>query len=90
MLPGTRGKKDEHGKSKTIQFISDVPKMENGENGRKKKEVEMRSCVPRSFPIAHSIDAIHHLAGRLWLFAAYKGPIHQLHHPYNKTSWLPL
>lgn len=50
----------------------------------------MRSCVPRSFPIAHSIDAIHHLAERPWLLCAYKRPIHQLHHPYNKTSWLPL
>lgn len=50
----------------------------------------MRSSVPRSSPIVHSIDAIHHLAERLWLLCTYQGPIHQLHHPYSKTSWLPL
>lgn len=47
-------------------------------------------CQKWKMEIAHSIGAIHHLAERLRLFCAYKGPIHQLHHPYNKTNWLPL
>jgi len=68
-------------------YLSHVPKKIPGENG--KEEFEMRSRVPRSFSIVRGIDAIHHLAERLWLFCAWKGPIHQLHHPYNKTSWLP-
>lgn len=61
------------------------------ENGVKWKEgVQMRSCVLRPFPIAHSIDAIHHLAEKLWLLYTCKEPIYQLHHSYNKTSWFPL
>lgn len=47
-------------------------------------------CQKWKMEIAHSIGAIHHLAERLRLFCAYKGPIHQLHHPYNKTNWLSL
>lgn len=61
----------------------------SGEWRKLKIGVEMRSSVPRSSPIAHRIAAIHHLAGRLWRLCAYEGPIHQLHHPYSKTSWLP-
>lgn len=55
--------------------------LRSAKNGKWKRGAEMRSCVPRSFPIVHSIDAIHHLAETLWLFCAYKEPIHQLHHP---------
>lgn len=62
----------------------------SGEWRKLKIGVEMRSSVLRSSPIVHSIDAIHHLAGRLWLLCACQGPIHQLHRPYSKTSRLPL
>lgn len=50
----------------------------------------MRSDVPRTFPVVHSIGAIHHLAQGLWLLRAWKRPIHQLRHPYNETSPPPL
>lgn len=47
----------------------------------------MGSCVLQSFSITHSIYAIYHLAKRLAALHMHR-PIHQLHHPCSKTSWL--